>query len=213
MAGIFAPHCPNCGEPVSWLAGACGYCGAPNPARRTLAIAAAATGAVLLAAVIAAVVVFRTAPGVVEGGDYAALETAMKACDEEAGKEPDTLHFMVLPLVDDPPDDPGWRRISLNEAGNGFLISAADALAGLRRGALKISRQEYVLAMRDEATNVVIRWSPSVGVKRFSSRDAPAVDKFRLQFQSRDGVGGADWGALFARQRGNCYWVNAILRR
>ena len=70
-----------------------------------------------------------------------------------------------------------------------------------------------MLAMRDEATGVVLKWSPSVGVKRFSTRDAQAVEAFKVQFQSRDGAGGANWGASFQRQKGNCYWVNAIIRR
>ena len=45
-------------------------------------------------------------------GDFGWLETAMKQCDEQAAKEPKGLHYLVIPLVDEPRDEAGWRRIS-----------------------------------------------------------------------------------------------------
>jgi hypothetical protein len=204
-------QCLECGEPVSWFARACARCGAANPARRTLVVVAAALVAVLVAGVVAltTVLLSERAPGT---DDFAWLSKAMEECDKEAEKEPALLHLMVIPLVDEPRDDAGWRRASLNDIGNAILLSGENAIAGLKRGALRMSKEEYVLAVRDEATGVIFRWSPSVGVKRFVTKDASAVESFKVQFQKRDGTGGSEWGAAFKRQAGNCYWVNAIIR-
>jgi hypothetical protein len=211
---MFATQCQDCGAPVPLLARDCPHCGAPNATRRTLALAAAVAAAVAAAAIIALAIVLRggSGNGTSAGGDFAWLTKAMETCDEEAKREPDVLHFLVIPVVDDPPDEPGWRRIQRNEIGNAILLSGEDAVAGLKRGALKLSKDEYVLAIRNEATNVVLRWNPASGVKRFSTKDTSGVAGFRVQFQRPDGSGGGNWGATFKREPGNCYWVNAILR-
>jgi len=221
MSQMRATNCPECGEPVSLLARECSHCGAPNPARRTVTVVAAALGAVLIAGAVAiAIVMTGESPTSKDGrpvaagggGDFAWLTKAMSDCDAEAAKEPGILHFMVTPLVDDPKDDPGWRRIALNDIGNAILLSAENTIAGLKRGALKMTKDEYVLAVRDDATSVVFRWSPSSGVKRFATKDSGGPAAFKVQFQKRDGGGGNNWGASFERQPGTCYWVNAIIR-
>jgi hypothetical protein len=204
-------QCPECGEPVSWLARVCARCGAANPTRRTIMVVASALSAVLVAGVVALMTVLRT-ERTPEDGDFAWLTKAMEDCDKEAEKETNLLHLMVIPLVDEPKDDAGWRRASLNDIGNAILLSGENAIAGLKRGALRISREEYVLAVRDETSSTVFRWSPSVGVKRFVTKDASAVESFKVQFQKRDGTARDEWGAAFKRQIGNCYWVNAIIR-
>ncbi|MGH6768667.1 MAG: hypothetical protein ACRECO_06550 [Xanthobacteraceae bacterium] len=212
--------CPECGESVALSAGACANCGAPNPARRTL-IKIGLWGSALAALVVlaaAALIVMR--PATLPDGtdakpddDLAWLTEAMKKCDEDATKDPSTLHLMVIPLVDQAKDEPGWRRISLNDIGNAILIKAEDMLAGLKRDALRISKTEYIVAVRNETTKEIYKWSPSVGVKRFSTPNADAIEQFKIQFQPRNGMGGLDWGAVFSRQKGNCYWVNAIILR
>lgn len=147
------------------------------------------------------------------GGDFAWLETAMKQCDEQAAKDAKGLHYLVIPLVDEPRDEPGWRRISINDIGNAILINGEDMLAGLRRKALRLSTDEYVFSARNEATKDVLTWKPSMGVRKFVINDASAIKQFRVQFQSNDASRAINWGATFERQEGNCYWVNAILRQ
>jgi hypothetical protein len=210
--------CPDCGESVPLLARACGYCGAPSPARRRLILAGSALAAVLVAAAAVFVAVRPAAPpegsGITAkpGDDFVWLETAMKTCDAEAAKDPNALHIMVTPLVDQAKDEPGWRRISLNDIGNAILIKSEDMLAGLRRDALRISKAEYIVAVRNETTKEIYKWSPAVGVKRFLNPNAETLEQFKIQFQPRDGMAGPDWGAVFVRQKGNCYWVNAIIQ-
>jgi hypothetical protein len=214
--------CPECGEAVPLFAGVCSRCGAPNPARRSVLVVSATLAVLLAAAIIAVLVATRPSappeagapspsPTVAAKDDFGWLSAAMQKCDEEAAKDAEALHFMVIPLVDQANDERGWRRISLNDIGNAILIKAEDMLAGLKRGALRISTTEYVFAARDEATKIVYKWSRSTGVKRFSSPTAQDVETFKVQFQSREGTEGPDWGATFVRRRGNCYWVNAII--
>jgi hypothetical protein len=179
--------CSHCGEPIQKGMRACGYCGAPVRARWSpLAIAAVL--------------------------DFAWLETAMKLCDEQAAKDDKGLHYLVIPLVDEPRDEPGWRRISINDIGNAILIGGEDMLAGLRRKALRISTDEYVFSARNETTKDVLTWKPSTGVRKFVINDASGIQQFKVQFQSSDAARAINWGATFERQAGNCYWVNAILR-
>jgi hypothetical protein len=119
----------------------------------------------------------------------------------------------VTPLVDEPRDEAGWRRISLNDIGNAILLNGEDALAGLRRKALRLSTEEYTFSARDEATRSIFSWKPSVGVRKFVNEDASGIQQFKVQFQSPDVARAINWGAAFERVAGNCYWVNAILRR
>jgi hypothetical protein len=146
------------------------------------------------------------------GNDFGWLEAAMKQCDAQAAKDVKGLHFLVTPLIDEPRDEPGWRRVSINDIGNAILINAQDMLAGLRRKALRISTEEYVFSVRNERTRDVLTWKPSTGVRKFVVNDAAAIEQFKVQFQSGDAARTINWGATFARQEGNCYWVNAILR-
>jgi hypothetical protein len=214
--------CPQCGEPIPKGAHACGYCGAPVPKRRgRLLIVTAVVAAVVLAAVVAVLFLFPGGRSPTQdvaavdqgaGGDFGWLETAMKQCDEQAAKEPNGLHYLVIPLVDEPRDEPGWRRISINDIGNAILIKAEDMLAGLKRKALRVSTDEYVFSARNEKTRDVLTWKPSTGVRKFVVNDAAGIEQFRVQFQSDDVSRAINWGSIFERQAGNCYWVNAILR-
>ncbi len=213
--------CQNCGEPVPLFARFCRYCGAPNPARRTAMLIIGA-GAVLVLVVIGAVS-FLLLPGQGPGkddtivqqrgtSDFDWLEAAMKQCDAEAEAEKSALIFLVTPLVDEPNDDSGWRRIQINLMGNAIPLRAEDMLAGLRRKALVISKAEYTFRVRNETTKEILAWKPSTGVRKFVQRDASAITSFSTQFQSSDPAREHEWGATIKRQEGNCYWVNSIVR-
>lgn len=213
--------CPNCGEPVSLFARLCRYCGAPNPSRNSALLGVGALAALAIVAVVAALFLLSGGRGTGGGGaavsqrsgsDYAWLEAAMKQCDAEAAKETRALIFLVTPLVDEPKDEPGWRRIAINDIGNGILISAEDALAGLRRKALQVTKAEYTFRLRNEETREVLAWKPSVGVRKFVTNDASGIAAFRAQFASDDPARAPAWGAVIKREPGNCYWVNAIIR-
>lgn len=211
--------CSHCGEPIQKGARACGHCGAPVRARWSMLTIAAVLGVACLAVLAVAFLLLAGRSPNQEGaavdqrgGDFVWLETAMKQCDEQAAKDTKGLHYLVIPLVDEPRDEPGWRRVSINDIGNAILIGGEDMLAGLRRKALRISTDEYVFSARDETTKDVLTWKPSSGVKKFVINEASGMQQFRVQFQSSDAARAINWGATFVRQVGNCYWVNAILR-
>jgi zinc ribbon protein len=216
-------ECGHCGEPISKGARACSYCGAPIPARRrNLLVWLGAAAALVLAAIVVAALMFSgrtpnqegTAVDQRAGGgdEFAWLEAAMKQCDEQAAKEPKGVHYLVIPMIDEPKDEPGWRRVSINDIGNAILVNSEDMLAGLRRKALRLSPDEYVFSVRNEKTRDVLTWKPSTGVRKFVINDGTGIEQFKIQFQSNDASRAINWGATFDRKEGNCYWVNAILR-
>jgi hypothetical protein len=207
-------ECRECGAPVSAFARVCPYCGAANRARGPALAVVAALGASAVAAVIAIAVVASWQRLPVEqapaDGDFTWLRDAMQECDDVAAKEPDTLHFLVIPLAAAGKTEVDWGSKALNKVGNAVLLRSDVTLEGLQSGTLAIAKDGYILSIRDQA-QVVYNWDRSVGVAKFSIPDAAKIDGFNVQFKFRDKTGGDDWGNTFARQKGNCYWVNAIL--
>jgi len=208
--------CPNCGEAVAIFSRSCAHCGAYNTSRRAAIAVTASLSALVVAVGIAVFTVFswQRAPGGADqqvSEDFTWLETAMKDCDEVAAKAPESLYFLVIPLASAPEDDESWRRISLNDLGNALLLKADAALEGLKQGNLVLSGERYRFNIRDEATNTIFKWSPSSGVKRFSSNEAASIDNFRVQMLTDERTNENAWGAAFIRQKGTCYWVNAIV--
>jgi zinc ribbon protein len=212
--------CKQCGETIPKGARTCSFCGAPVQARRGRFLFVTLVAAIGLAAVVAAALIIlgrsanqqTAAVDPQATGDLSWLEAAMKQCDEQAAKEPNALHYLVIPLTDEPRDEPGWRRISINDIGNAILIKADDMLAGLKRNALRIATDEYVFSARNEKTRDVLTWKPSTGVRKFVVNDASGIEEFKVQFQSDDASRAVNWGSTFVREAGSCYWVNAILR-
>jgi hypothetical protein len=143
-------------------------------------------------------------------GDFGWVTAAMQDCDTTASAEPSALHLLVVPLAA-APEDPQWRNKSLDNVGNAILLRSDDALAALTSGALRISAAQYVLRVRDDGTRAIYKWSPSAGVKRFSAPDADRIQGFKVQFLTDDKMSDDEWGVSFARRKGTCYWVNAII--
>jgi hypothetical protein len=217
---MIAPECPNCGERVAICARSCAHCGTPNRARGAGFAVLAALLFLLAATGVAtyAVVSWHRLPvedgepaTTASSGDLGWLAAAMQDCDTTASKEPRALHFLVIPLAATAPDDPQWRNKSLDNVGNAILLPSDDALAALTSGALRISAAQYVLRVRDDETRTIYKWSPSVGVKRFSAPDADRIAGFKVQFLADNKMNDDDWGVSFARRKGTCYWVNAVI--
>jgi len=221
---MISSECPECGEAVPLVARACGRCGAANPARRGAVAVAAALVVLIVAAAGAISVATRphhpaapeaapaSPPTAAAGGDFAWLASALTACDDVASQQPGKLHFLVIPLIADRKDMPDWRLITLGAIGNAITVAGSDALGGLRRGTLRIDPDEYVFSVQDTATNVVYKWSPAAGAKRFSTAEAVTIPSFRLQIAPRHDADPADWGDVFSAQNGKCHWVAAIVR-
>jgi hypothetical protein len=221
---MIATECPNCKGRVSAFVRACVHCGAPNQARTVALAIAAALSILLVASGIATVALLRAqwlpvgakqrpaiATPSASGDEFGWLSAAMTECDAEAARETSTLEFLVVPLTAASGNAEQWRRKNLNDIGNAILLSADDTLGGLKNGTLSLSGAQYLFSIRDDATGVVYKWSPSTGVKKFLTADADSIAQFKVQFQRGDTASDANWGAAFVRRKGNCYWVNAIL--
>jgi hypothetical protein len=207
-------ECPNCGSPISAFASSCAACGAPNRARFGAFAVAGSVVALVVALVVAGVLVMRWQQGA--GGstgpvDYAWLGTAMSDCDTEAQKTPDTLHFLVVPMLSAPSDDAAWKKASLNDIGNAILLRQRDTLEGLADQSLVISTDQYEFSVRDEKTSAVYKWTPSVGVKKFLVAGGVQIQEFKVQFKTQQRKNENEWGAPFVHSKGTCYWVNAII--
>lgn len=212
-------ECANCGHPVSAFASACVFCGARNRARLGALAITAALGVLVIAGVVTTVVLVRwerlpvespAQPASVPPGDFTWLTEAMKECDAVAGREPDTLHFLVIPLAPASNDQEDWQSKAMNAVGNAVLLRSDVALQALEDGAVSIARDSYVFSVRDQ-TQTTYSWDRSVGVAKFSIPNAPSIEGFKVRFQYGDKQAGDEWGDAFGRRKGNCYWVNAVL--
>jgi len=204
-------ECPSCGSVVPAFASSCGACGAPVRSRIG-ALAVAGSLAVLVAAIaVAAIVVLRWQQEAGGAEDYSWLSKAMSDCDAEAGKAPDTLHFLVVPMLSAPADDALWRKHSLNDIGNAILLRQRETLDGLADHSLVIATEQYEFSVRDEKTSAVYKWSPSVGVKKFLVAGGAQIQEFKIQFKTSQKPDENEWGSLFVHNKGTCYWVNAII--
>jgi hypothetical protein len=224
---MLADDCPNCRRQISIFAWVCRDCGARNPARITGLAVGAALLFLLFAFAITATAVLHWqwfgllqprsgadesgVTGTSEYGDFDWLKTAMDDCDMQAADSPNELHFLVVPLAARLADMAQWRVKSINGIGNGVLISSQMAFDGLASGSLRISARDYVFRVRDETANATLQWRRSRGVARLSNPDANSINFFRIQFLSGDQTDESQWGSSFTRQKGACYWVNAIL--
>jgi hypothetical protein len=209
---MLTTDCVNCGNPVSAFAGACKHCGVTNRTRLGALAVAGSLLFLIVAVGIATLAVVRWQRVLVAPtDDLGWLTTAMDECDAVAAKTPDTLHFLVIPTATVSADVERWRSASLNDIGNGILLTKADMFDGLKEGVLRISTEQYEFKMRNEATGAAFTWSPSVGVKKFLVPNAARIEKFKIQFKTRRKTDDAEWGATFFHKSGTCYWVNAII--
>jgi hypothetical protein len=205
-------ECPNCGSPVSAFASSCGACGAPRARFGAFAVVGAVV-ALLVAIVFAGALVVRWQQSGDGTGpvDHAWLANAMSDCDTEAQKTPDTLHFLVVPMLSAPSDDTHWKRVSLNDIGNAILLRQRDTLEGLADQSLVLATDQYEFSVRDEKTSAVYKWTPSVGVKKFLVAGGVQIQEFKVQFKTQQRKDDNAWGAPFVHNKGTCYWVNAIV--
>ena len=212
-------RCPECGVPVSWFAGACSNCGAPNTTRRIVIGSAAALALLLVAGGAGLFIATRDQPlfgsltssnQASPGVDFFWLEDAMKACDSKAAQDPRTLHILVIPVSPSLGSTVVWSSLALNQIGNAFVLPGDRTLDGLKRSLLTITKGDYVFSIRDEATKETYRWDPANGVKWFNSTKAGVIKTLRMQIKPKDSGNTESWGNTVDHKPGTCYWINAL---
>lgn len=210
-------RCTECNLELALTARSCPACGAANPAWPAVLGTIAAVAVLGTAVAIAIYVATRDQP-LITGGqpvdsgsdNFDWLATAMKACDDTAAKEPNALHFLVVPLASNPADFAKWRQASLNSIGNAVVLPGEDTLKGLRDATLSIDPVQYAFSVRDEKTKAVRSWQDVSGVKWLSIADAGDVETISMQFKPRDRGRDDRWGNVVGHHKGNCYWINAV---
>jgi hypothetical protein len=146
--------------------------------------------------------------------DLAAITKAMSDCDAEAIRLPDQLHFLVLPLLPSKAAENDWRSLALQEVGNTFLLlSAKDALDGLRDGKLVVRDGRYTFAVLDSATGQSFSWTSATRIARLSRPAPNEVKALKLGFDFSGTQNGAQWSSEFRRDPGTCYWVSVLVRQ
>jgi len=145
--------------------------------------------------------------------DLAAITKAMSDCDAEAIKLPEQLHFLVLPMVPSKGAESDWRALALQEVGNTFLLlSAKDALDGLRDGKLMVRDGRYTFSVLDSATGQSYSWTSATRIARLSRPAPKEVKSLKLGFDFSSTQNGAQWSNEFRRDPGTCYWVSVLVK-
>jgi hypothetical protein len=146
--------------------------------------------------------------------DLASITKEMTDCDNLATKDPNTIHFLVLPLVPAKGAENDWRSVALSEVGNSFLLlSGGDALDGLRDGKLTVRPGRYTFAIRDPGSGQSYAWTSATSLTRLSRPLSKDVKRLNLGFDFSPGQSGTTWSSDFNRDPGTCYWVIVLVRQ
>ena len=141
------------------------------------------------------------------------VRKAMSECDAAAAKDPDSLNFLVLPLLRTNPADTSWTPDALQTVGSTYvLIGANDALDGMRDGKLKVRPGRYTFAVLDMVSGTTYSWTSATQVARLARKDPSAMKTLKLGFDFSPNQVGPQWSAEIQRARGTCYWVNVLVR-
>jgi hypothetical protein len=221
-----AGTCRNCGSAVSYFARACPQCGAPNQPNPVTTV-----GALLFLVLVPLAIVLSTTflwrkstphPSTAANVDPATTSVepkpeafgwivqAMAECDVLAKKNKESLYFLIVPVTPSAAPVPGWQPATIGNIGtSASLLASADALVGLRNGALELYRQPLTFAVTDPDTKTVYKWKPAVGVAELKSREITATS-LALGIQLGDSSE-PQWGPTIAIEKGTCYWTNPLI--
>jgi hypothetical protein len=145
--------------------------------------------------------------------DIPAITRAMSDCDAAAVSDPDSLYFLVLPMRPADPADRSWNALALQTVGSSYqLLSAKDALDGLRNNRLTLRPDRYTFSALDTESGQTYSWTSATGMSRLSRRESGATKSLKVGFDFSEQQAGAQWSAEFKRERGICYWLSALIR-
>jgi hypothetical protein len=222
MSRLLVGRCSNCGGAVSHFAWRCPRCYAANLPNTTVTVAAL-VAVVAVGAVIAFAVLYprwgqraperpQPAPPKAEApDDFGWIVTAMAECDVLAKRDTDVLRFLILPLTQTRKVMLEWTPQTIAMIGNSIaLVSATDAMLGLRNGVLTLYRKEVTFAVKDPKTGAGFKWKPAIGVSELTTRESFEV--LKLGFHVPEVSDDIEWGPEINIKKGSCYWTNPVIR-
>ena len=143
--------------------------------------------------------------------DIAAITRAMAQCEDVAARSPDTLAFLVLPVVRAGAQTQDWRALAIEKVGDAYLLlSAKDGLDGLRDGSLAVRPGRYTFSVLDPSSGATYSWTSATGMSRLERPDSAAIKTLQLGFDFSAAQTGPHWSKLFQRKAGSCYWVVVV---
>ena len=146
--------------------------------------------------------------------DLGWLQNAMDECEQQAAREPDSVVFLVIPLLPADNDYARWERRAISRVGSGgALLGSQDMLEGVTSGALVPYHGHFKFKVSDEADmSKTYTWPVANGVFQFAIPSAPTMEAFFLSFQMIDNEGQMEMSkAPFPRSKGSCYWTTLVL--
>jgi hypothetical protein len=144
---------------------------------------------------------------------YVWLTQALDACEAEAARNPGSLYFMVVPLVQSAATSEGaLRERALDNVGAAMLFDSKVAMEELQNGSMRVSREQFILHVLDTPTNAVHRWNSASGISVLSERANSSKGPFKIRLQTGPNDS-AEWSAVTAEGVATCHWVFALLRR
>ena len=152
-------------------------------------------------------------PPAAEIPDLPAINKAMAECDASAAQSPDALNFLVLPLVATAGHEADWQASALQTIGSAYLLlSAKDALDGLRDNRLAVRPGRYTFSVLDGGSGATYSWTSATTMARLAKANLASLKSLKLGFDFSATQSGAQWSAEFKRDVGACYWVMVLVR-
>ncbi len=230
---LFRGKCRSCSSPVSHFALRCPHCGGPNQPNPVVTIAALAGALVTGAVVVGSAFLMGTSGPQQEqvaqtaapradrspsspaagndSGEYSWLVQAMSGCDEQAKRNADALHFLIVPVTSTGSSIQGWSPDPIADVGTSAkLLSSSDALTGLRNHALTIYQRPLIFAVEDPKTSTVYKWKPAVGVAALNATESD-FDSLKLGFELPDVTDAVAWSPVIRISKDKCYWINVLV--
>jgi hypothetical protein len=223
--------CPDCGGAVFFGAKRCSYCQPVKRLDRTeIAVATGLLTAIAFGAVYVGFLLARdpnrpSLDAVVSAvsrlarlefksetkEDYGWIAKTMQTCRQDAARQPETLHFLVVPVTPANNRDVRWATKSTATAGNAELLSLNDTLDGLRKGDLQLYSSEYTFSIISVPDNVIYKWESASGASRFSTDEAEQIPAFRIVFQTGASEADASSATELKPSKGACQWTGALI--
>jgi len=219
-------ECRSCGTSISYFALSCPNCHALNQPNPVATITALLVVIAMGAAIGVGAAIFRykqsaqTASGAADAGskpsadstaDYGWIMEAMAKCEAGAKQKMDTLQFLIVPVTQTGLSLPGWSPSTIGDVGSSAkLLSATDALFGLRNRVLVPYNKPLTFLISDPKTKTMYKWQPAVGVVELDTRDFGFGD-LRLGFEMPDVADDIEWGPTVGISKGTCYWINVLV--
>jgi hypothetical protein len=136
---------------------------------------------------------------------------AMKDCDDEAAKDPDTMYFLVIPLAPGKGSVEEWS--ARGESYDTFVLLPSKIMVdGLGNRSLLPRSVRYSVSLYDSATRHRYLLGAGTGVLKSAQRDTTWLGNFRLGFDLTGSGQYPKWSNEFTRRKGVCYWVNVLFR-